>query len=320
MRKGLLCGWLAVGACVGCGSTSHNGESGAGGTTTAAGATATGGSVAGEAAATGGSGALGGSGAGPGGTPSAAGSDACPELRQPQRQDGTPVDLSFVPLLEGKPFDVAQPASIAGGQLTPLNLRFYVSEVSLEQADGTSVPVDLLSPAGAVEPFGVHLVNFDEPASTTIHFKAPPGSYSGAHFTLGINDACNAGSQNRTSPLSANSEMIWPHVAGYLFLRYEAQWLAGDAAATATPPPTMIHMGGTVGTVFAPQASISGSLVVPAAGTLARSVNVSFDQIFRDASGTEEVTNVPFPTPEVVAGERLRRKVPAAPIFALTEP
>jgi hypothetical protein len=183
------------------------------------------------------------------------------------------------------------------------------------------VPVDLLSQSGAVQPFGIQLVNFDEPASTTLHLKAPPGVYQGAHFTLGTNDACNAGSQNRSAPLSANSEMTWPHLAGYLFLRYEAQWLVGAAGGGTTEmPPTAIHMGGTVGKVFAPQAAISGTLNVPADGTLSRNVTVSFDEIFRNANSNEEVTNVLIPDPEVVAGERLRRKVPTSPIFELTDP
>jgi hypothetical protein len=221
--------------------------------------------------------------------------------------------------LAGKPLVVGEPNPVAGGQVSPLNIRFYVSELALLAGDGTAVAVDLVSPDGKPEPYGVHLVNFEEPASASIHVLAPPGSYSGARFTFGINDACNAGGPNRNAPLSANSQMGWPHVAGFLFFRYEAQWLA-TAEASATAPPSMIHMGGLVGSVFAPQATVAGALVVPATGALARTIQVSFDEIFRGASSTDAVTNVLFPSPEVIAGERLRRAVPTLPIFELAEP
>jgi hypothetical protein len=239
-------------------------------------------------------------------------------VRQPLRQDGTQVALKFAPLLGDKPLEVAQPVATAGGQLTPLNLRFYVSELSLIQGDGSNIAVDLLTASGAVVPFGIQLVNFDDPESTSIHFRAPAGTYTGARFTLGMNDACNAGSSGRVAPLSVNSEMVWPHFAGYLFLRYEAQWTT-SAPSSTTAPPTVIHMGGIVGSVFAPQASISGTLTVPATGTLARTVQMSFEEIFRGATSSEEVTNV-LPAPEVIAGERLRRVVPTAAIFQLSEP
>jgi hypothetical protein len=247
--------------------------------------------------------------------------EACPETRTPIRSTGTVVELGFAPTLAGKPFVVGEPNAVAGGQISPLNLRFYVSELSLTAADGSQLPVDLVSAAGQPEPYGVHLVNFEEPASTSIHVLAPAGDYTGARFTFGISDACNSGDANRDAPLSANSQMVWPHVAGSLFLRYEAQWQAdATAAATAATPPSMIHMGGVVGSVFAPQATLTGALAVPATGSVTRTIQVSFDEIFRGASSSDDVSNVPIPTPEVIAGERLRRAVPTLTIFTLAAP
>jgi hypothetical protein len=112
-------------------------------------------------------------------------------------------------------------------------------------------------------------------------------------------------------------------VAGYLFLRYEAAWTATPGEAeTAAPPPSMIHMGGVVGSVFAPQAALVGALIVPATGTVSRTVQVSFDEVFRGASSSEDVSTLPLPfqTPEAIAGERLRRAVPTLNIFKLAEP
>lgn len=283
----------------------------------------------------GGSDAVGGvSGTGAGGSatsgaPGAAGAtgvagaaEGCPEARELQRPAGTLVELGFAPSLAGKPFVLGEPNAIEGGQVSPLNLRFYVSELSLVAADGSLLSVDLVSAAGKPEPYGVHLVNFEEPASTSVHVLAPPGRYAGARFTLGINDACNQGGAARDAPLSANSQMVWPHVAGFLFLRYEAQWTGTGAAAAAPPPPSMIHMGGLVGSVFAPQATVTGALDVPATGTLTRTIQVSFDEIFRGASSSEDVSTLPLPfqTPETIAGERLRRAVPTLDVFKLVEP
>jgi hypothetical protein len=81
----------------------------------------------------------------------------------------------------------------------------------------------------------------------------------------------------------------------------------------------MIHMGGMIGSISAPQANIAGTLTVPASGNVTRSVEMSFDQIFAGASSSEDVSELPAfsQTPEVIAGERLRRGVSTLPIFTL---
>ncbi len=246
-------------------------------------------------------------------------SQACPEARELQNPSGSLLELGFVPSLAGKAMVLGEPNAMAGGQVSPLNLRFYVSELSLVATDGSLLAVDLVSPTGQPEPYGVHLLNFEEPASTSLHVLAPPGSYNGAKFTFGISDACNQGPPDRRAPLSVNSQMVWPHLAGFLFLRYEAEWLA-DTGATAPPPPSMIHMGGQIGSVFAPQATVAGALTVPATGSVTRTIQVVFDEIFRGASSSEDVSTFPFQTPEAIAGERLRRAVPTLDIFKLAAP
>lgn len=307
---GLSVAWAGLG-CLACGSTSHtsNGSNG----TSGSGAEAAAG-VAGQPAAASGGSATGGELGAP---------QVCPEAPQLQRANGTPLQLAFAPTLAGKPFVVGEPNTTAGGQVSPLNLRFYVSELSLVAADGSLLAVDLVSAAGKAEPYGIHLVNFEEPESTSVHVLAPPGTYAGAKFTLGINDACNGGGSGRGAPLSANSQMVWPHVAGFLFLRYEATWTpASGEAASASPPPNVIHMGGLVGSIFAPQASVAGTLTIPATGTVSRTIQVSFEEIFRGASSAEDVSNLPLPfqTSESIAGERLRRAVPTLGVFKLAEP
>jgi hypothetical protein len=302
-RVGTAAGTLLAVALVACGAD-HAGEN-------AGTAAAGGGGLPG--AGTSGSGTAGG---GAGGVAS-----PCPEARELLRPGGTQVDFTFAPTLAEKPLALGEANPMTGGQVSPSNVRFYVSELSLLAADGSSLAVDLVSAAGKPEPYGIHLVNLEEPESMHLHVLAPAGTYSGARFTLGINDACNSGDANRDTPLSFNSQMAWPHAAGFLFFRYEAQWTPSSGADATTPvPPPMIHMGGVVGSVFAPQATVAGAITVPATGILSRTIQVSFDEIFRGASSTEDASNVPFPTPEVIAGERLRRAVPTLSIFKLAEP
>jgi hypothetical protein len=272
-----------------------------------------GGPAAGGAAA-GGAGTPGGGTAGDGGTAAT----ACPQGPPLHQASGTMVELAFAPTLNGKPLVVLEPNQLPDGTLTPSNARFYVSELSLLKDDGSSLPVDLVGPDGKGEAYGVHLVNLDEPASLTLRTRAPAGTYKGATFTWGLNDACNASSGLGT-PLSFDSQMMWPHVAGFLFLRYEAQWVASSTAPGALGPPTMIHMGGVVGSISAPRANIAGTLTVPASGNVMRTVAMSFDQIFAGASSTEDVSELPpfSQAPEVIAGERLRRGVPTLSVFTL---
>jgi hypothetical protein len=228
------------------------------------------------------------------------------------------VELAFAPTLAGKPLLVLEPNQLTDGTLTPSNARFYVSELALLKEDGSSVPVDLVGPDGKAEAYGVHFVNLEEPASLTFRTLAPAGNYQGATFTWGISDACNA-SSGLGAPLSFDSQMMWPHVAGFLFLRYEAQWVPSSTAMGALEPPTMIHMGGMVGSISAPQARVAGTLTVPASGNVTRSIEMSFDQIFAGASSNEDVSELPafFQTPEIIAGERLRRGVPTLSVFTL---
>ena len=269
--------------------------------------------------------AAGGTGGAAGGATAASGTDsggavaaACPAAPPQHQPSGTMVELTFAPTLAGKPLLVLEPIQLTDGTLTPSNARFYVSELALLKDDGTSLAVDLLGADGKPEAYGIHFVNLEEPASLSIRTLAPAGNYNGATFTWGLNDACNA-STGLGSPLSFDSQMMWPHVAGFLFLRYEAQWVASSTTSTALGPPTMIHMGGMVGSISAPKAHVAGTLTVPASGNVTRNVQMSFDQIFFGASSTEDVSDLPpfFQTPEIVAGERLRRGVPTLPVFTL---
>jgi len=225
-------------------------------------------------------------------------------------------------MLEGRPFVSGETSTLASGaKVTALNFRFYVSHVALLQAGGARLPVDLVTATGAVEPYGVHLFNADEADTQALRVLAPPGTYSGLELTVGLDDACNSGVPGqRTPPLTDTSQMTWPHAAGYLFLRLEDQLDVSGAATTGTVAiPTLVHMGGVPGALFAPTVTVAGALVLAAGAPTTKTLSVDVGQVFAgaEADGDPAALAKVLPFPEVEAGERLREHVPKLALFTL---
>jgi hypothetical protein len=248
---------------------------------------------------------------------------ACSMTPLPQRTSGSTVTLELEPRLGGKTFVFGEPnAAPAGGTIVPLNFRFYVSHVALLRAAGDPVTVDLVTPTGAPEPYGVHFFNADDASSQRLRVLAPAGVYKGLTFTLGVDDGCNALSRSGLfAPLDDDSQMTWPHEVGYLFLRYEGRFTPGDAAdagAIGAIPPA-IHMGGAPRRLFAPIVTAPGALTVVAGQATSRGLILDMEAIFEGAtSDVEPSTLSPLASlPEVLAGERLRQHAPRLPLFVL---
>jgi hypothetical protein len=232
------------------------------------------------------------------------------------------LSLSVAPILEGKPFAFGEANALASSvKVTPLNFRFYVSHVLLLQTAGASVPVDLVTATGAVEPYGVHLFNAEDAASVVLRVLAPAGTYAGLTFTLGLDDACNSGLPgDRMPPLTDTSQMTWPHAIGYLFLRLEDQLDTSAAADAGTVAiPTLVHMGGVPGSLFAPTVTVAGALPLAANATTAKTLTLDVGAVFAGAEADVDPTTLAMvlPFPEVQAGERLRQHVSQLALFAL---
>jgi hypothetical protein len=196
--------------------------SGGGGTTAASGAggTAVASGGADAAAGNGGNGGSAGLSAGAGG----AAVGPCPEAPTSRLASGTVLEIPISLMLQGKPLLFAEANPVAGnGTLTPLDVRFYVSEVALLRGNAESLPVDIVTPSGSVSPYGVYFFTADDVASTTLRVRAPAGEYTGITFLLGLIQACNTRNPElMRAPLSATSQMTWPHT-GYLFFRYQGR-------------------------------------------------------------------------------------------------
>jgi hypothetical protein len=294
-----------------CGNGNHPSSNGGGGAGTAT--TGTGGSSADSTGGAGGA-VTGASGGAPGGTGSGGGagsggapaSASCDKVPTPLRTTGTILELTFELFFQDAPFVYGEPNTLPdGSKVTPINLRFYVSSFELLTTNGAgSKAVDVVDGAKVPLPYNVHLYAADDDASHTLRVLAPPGSYAGVRFVLGLSDACNWGDQmSRGIPLDDSSQMTWGPL-GYLFLRYESHVAAVYGAAI----PIAIHMGNLVHDVMPVVVALDGALNVPAtgSGSLRKMIRVQMDQIFVGAMKGVDPTLPAAVISEVDNGERLR--------------
>ncbi len=237
----------------------------------------------------------------------------------PLRTSGTILELTIDPVLGGQPFVYGEPNRLGAevtGTVTPLNFRFYVSQVQL-LTDRRRLGAGRRGHRRRLpEPYDVHLFNAEDESSRALRVLAPPGTYTGIEFVLGLNDACNTSSMaGRVPPLTDTSQMTWGPL-GYLFLRFEALLSSiGPPPDGGAAPPQAIHMGGVPGMLFAPVIRVEGALSVPAGAAVTRSLRVVMEQIFAGATTEADVTTAPLPGGEVINGERLRKNAPRLPLF-----
>jgi hypothetical protein len=327
----------------------------AAGTSGAAGAGAGTGGVAGTSGGAGAGASSGGAGSAGEGGAGGIGMDLCPEAPEPRLASGTIVELPIELTFRGAALLFAEDNPLpGGGTLTPLGMRFYVSDVALLRDGADPLPVDIVTSTAAVAPYGVHLFNADDDASVTLRVLAPAGEYQGISFLWGLAQSCNTRTpESSSAPLSPTSEMTWPHT-GFLFFRYEGRTAfpdpsgaggasagssgaggagAGGASAdnagaggatggSAGKPgatyPSVIHMGGNLFEPLAPVIHIDAALSVPATGSVRQGLRVALDEIFEGALADVDLTDfVGPPGEEVLAGERLRRSVPTLSVFSL---
>lgn len=137
--------------------------------------------------------------------------------------------------------------SSAGVTLTPTDLRFYVHDVNLIDAEGNAFPVDL-DEDGQWQSSGVALLDFENGTGscdngtasmrTAVTGSVQEGSHVGLAFTLGVpfgenhQDAAVA-----PAPLNLTA-MFWNWNGGYKFLKF-------DAVTSGPSDDFRIHLGST---------------------------------------------------------------------------
>lgn len=251
------------------------------------------------------------------------GGSECVRLPISRRTQGTVISLSIVPEFANQPFVFGQPNSLSsGGSLVPLNFRFYISELQLLPSSGPAIAVDLVNAAGEPEAYGVHLFNAEDEQTSRVRVLAPPGEYAGLSFALGLKLGCNQQSPAQLGePLTDFSQMTWPHTGGFLFLRYEGRYTAADGSSLApSDMPPAVHMGGNITKELVPRVTAQAVFTAPATGVLEKDLRVQVDELFAGATSDIDVSDAAvgfLSSPEAVAGERLRRKLPELRAFLL---
>jgi hypothetical protein len=172
------------------------------------------------------------------------------------------VDIPIRVTVNASPLAVGAPAMGASGREYKVSLlKFFLSDPQL-LSGAEKVPAQIVGSDGKPAPYGLQLVDAEDPGTQVLRLSAPEGSYSGLQFGVGVPAACNATTATTgVYPLNPDSEMFWTWGSQFLFIRVEgsthdatsADWssffyhvgydaayssisVLGDVSLTAGPP------------------------------------------------------------------------------------
>jgi len=166
------------------------------------------------------------------------------------------VEISFAGRLEGKPFACGAQYEGVGTKkstVTPQDLRFFVSEVELVDANGKGVPV-ALDQDGIWQYKSAALIDLEDGTGACRNGNAathaavtgsvPDGHYTGLRFTVGVPFELNHGDTlSAPSPLNMTA-MFWSWQGGYKFIRAEVALVTNVAEAAKRSPRSAVQKAG----------------------------------------------------------------------------
>jgi uncharacterized repeat protein (TIGR04052 family) len=176
-----------------------------------------------------------------------------------------PVALQFAAQVNGQPFECGKSYTQIGttkSTITPSDFRFYVSEVSLINAKGEAVPVQLAQD-GAWQLENIALLDFENgngpcrngtsATNTAVRGTVPAGDYSAVQFTLGVPFGRNHGDPTVAPAPLNNTALFWTWQGGYKFVKFDTA-STGQNVTTAPADPNgggnasgfSVHLGSTV--------------------------------------------------------------------------
>lgn len=160
-----------------------------------------------------------------------------------------PVTIRFQAAVKGQPFACDQKYTGVGSSnatISPLDFRFYVSQIRLINQQGQDVPLQL-EQDGKWQYKNVALLDFENKTGSCdgtpdTHFEVkgtvPEGSYKGLKFDLGVPFELNHQDVNTAAaPLNLTS-LFWVWRSGYKFARL-------DVSSTGQPNGWSLHLGST---------------------------------------------------------------------------
>lgn len=177
-----------------------------------------------------------------------------------------PVTVRFAAQINGQPFACGQSYAGVGttrSTITPSDYRLYVSDVTLVDESGRSVPVTLTED-GIWQIENIVLLDFENGTgpcrngttgmNTEVRGTVPEGRYAGLRFTLGVPFARNHGDPTvAPSPLNLTA-MFWNWQGGYKFVKFDTASNGLQAAPAVAPAGQggaaasgfSVHLGSTV--------------------------------------------------------------------------
>ncbi|TGM75738.1 metallo-mystery pair system four-Cys motif protein [Leptospira levettii] len=129
-----------------------------------------------------------------------------------------PVNLNFEALANGQTLVTGTNITADSRAVQFRDFRFYVSDVKLVRADGSTADVTLLAD-NVFQSNGIALVDLETYRTTETNTKVTgtvaTGNYTGIQYTIGVPEALNhLESTNQKSPLNISS-MYWSWTGGY---------------------------------------------------------------------------------------------------------
>lgn len=168
----------------------------------------------------------------------------------PSSEEQRAVSVSFAASLGGQPVAcgaVADGVGLSGSAVELQDLRFYVHDLRLVDADGVEVPVTL-EDDDLWQDGEVALIDFEDasalcsngtsPVNAVATGVAPEGEYVGLRFVLGVPFSLNhADPAAAETPLNLTT-LHWNWQGGYKFLRL-------DLSTEGLPEGWFVHLGST---------------------------------------------------------------------------
>lgn len=178
----------------------------------------------------------------------------------------TTLELRFAAKVGDEDFECGREYANVGASrstITPVDLRFYVSNIRLLTDEGEQVPA-VIDDVGDLQGGGVALLDFndgsgacssnDSTTNTSVRITVPAGNYSGVAFSTSVPLELNHRDPvTLSAPLQAG-DMGWGWTAGFKFIKLELQTVNtpvpdddGDGDASATEPIQSLDAGGDAG-------------------------------------------------------------------------
>lgn len=152
----------------------------------------------------------------------------CPELPTVAATQAARLGLQMALELGGAPFGLGEATSDGQGGTDKLSfLAYYLTNFWLIDLSGRAHAAVMLGADDAPLPYGLRLVNVDDPSTQRLRLAVEPGQYRALSFSIGVPAACNAlDLTTRGYPLTLETEMNWGWTM--LNLRLEGSHVGAD--------------------------------------------------------------------------------------------